>query len=324
MIGVVRNSTECVFAEGGRVARTFLLGVGRHILLRQLCALPDAHLPEIEMVSVHKTVLRLVRGGVLMRMSIDHLMPVGELQPVYQSLLQHGCVNENVNGEYALSAYGRSIPDLPISCEYAEVIIHARGVDFFDTVLAGVAFLDAAAGGSVEVRRTARLSPEYRLCGTRASGGQDDFLRFAHFTMLSRDLSRSLELLGSVLNVYPMVLRRAAEVYEKLRSVFRRVRRDPWSEAIVRAVRASIGGREVCSDANVEALLRRSTPIGDGVCSGVRIAQIFAKVWPEQVGVSMCGGMVYVLGTGTQVLCEAASDERIIPLLFCGDKLMGY
>ena len=47
-MGVVPNSKEGVQQEGDRVARTPFLGPGRHILLRQLAALPDAHAPEIK------------------------------------------------------------------------------------------------------------------------------------------------------------------------------------------------------------------------------------------------------------------------------------
>ena len=60
-MGVVRNSQENVKQEGGRVARDAKLGPGRHIRLRQERVLPLAHVPEIQVCALSKTVLRLVR-----------------------------------------------------------------------------------------------------------------------------------------------------------------------------------------------------------------------------------------------------------------------
>ena len=63
--------------------------------------------------------------------------------------------------------------------------MEAQGTPFLDTVLAGVAFLDAAVGGSVEIRKDQPQTTEYHLCGTRLGNGQDDFIRFATASVMA-------------------------------------------------------------------------------------------------------------------------------------------
>ena len=50
-----------------------------------------------------------------------------------------------------------------------------------------MAFLEAAESGGFESRREQPLSTEYRICGTRLSGAQDDLLRFATYTFLDEE-----------------------------------------------------------------------------------------------------------------------------------------
>ena len=76
--------------------------------------------------------------------------------------------------------------ELPAGCDFANVILHAQDTLWLDNVIAGVAFLEAANGGSFLFdKEKTETSQEYRLCGMRLSGEQDDFLRFSHFVMLA-------------------------------------------------------------------------------------------------------------------------------------------
>ena len=139
--------------------------------------------------------------------------PHFELQRVFDELTLSGCVRQTSNGEQLLTEHGKQILDLPTQCEYAALILAAQRTSLLDAVLAGIAFLEAAGGGSIETPNLKALSKEYMVCGMRADGVQDDFLRFSHFTMLSCDHYRKLKLLADNLNVLIAALKRAADIY---------------------------------------------------------------------------------------------------------------
>ena len=99
----VANSKEGILQEGGRVGRTPLLGPGRHLLLRQICRLPDTHAPEIQTGMLHRTTLRLVRDG-----GFGSLDPADwlageapnatELQATFHALEAANCLRMRPNG----------------------------------------------------------------------------------------------------------------------------------------------------------------------------------------------------------------------------------
>ena len=329
MMGNVPNSKQGVIQEGGRVARADFLGPGRHILLRQFESLPESHSPEIQTSPLHKTALRLVRDGFHASALRSEAWLPGEapqerrLQAAYEILELRGCVQREVGGRLALTGYGRTILKLPINCSYAEVILAAKGKGFFDTVLAGVSFLEAAEGVHLIAQKDVSHSSAYRLCGTRVAGVQDDFLRFARLTMLASDFHGYLQPLVTMFNVPKSVLKRAAEVYWKLHVLFNYPQKDSWSSALVTSIRTAIRGNKNGSDVDVNASIGNPTPSGDGSCAGVQIAEIFRTVLPDHVGVKMKGGCVFQLGTGIQVVCKSVCEEVAIPLLYRGNKWMG-
>ena len=61
LLGSTCNSQYGILQEGGRVARHWFLGPGRHILLRQFSTLPMDHEPEIHHIPLHRVMLRLIR-----------------------------------------------------------------------------------------------------------------------------------------------------------------------------------------------------------------------------------------------------------------------
>ena len=61
LLGSTCNSQYGILQEGGRVARHWFLGPGRHITLRQFSTLPMDHEPEIHHIPLHRVMLRLIR-----------------------------------------------------------------------------------------------------------------------------------------------------------------------------------------------------------------------------------------------------------------------
>ena len=176
LMGVVPNAQEGVMQEGGRVGRDPFLGPGRLILLRQKNALPTVHTPEIRRCVLHKTTLRVVRDGVYGKLE-SNSWPVGEepnekeLKESYNFLQERGCIKEYRNGTCWLTEKGVSMLDLPAGCDFANAILHAQDTLWLDNVIAGIAFLEAANGGSFLFdKEKTETSQEYRVWGMRVSG----------------------------------------------------------------------------------------------------------------------------------------------------------
>lgn len=93
ILAPMANSKGAVLQEGGRVAR---VAAGRHILLRQLDRLPEAHEAEIRNSSLHKVVLRIIRDhgwgdNVNLEWPAGEEPPKEDLDNAYQVLGTHGC-----------------------------------------------------------------------------------------------------------------------------------------------------------------------------------------------------------------------------------------
>lgn len=350
LMGVVANSQEAVMQEGGRVGRAAFLGPGRLILLRQKHALPETHTPEIRGCVLHKTTLRLVRDGLYGKLDATAWPPgeepiEEELKESFEFLQQLGCIAEHDDGTRVLTTKGTTMLTLPTGCDYANLILLAEGTLWSDNIIAGVAFLEAAVGGSLIANKdNAETSTEYRLCGRRLSGEQDDFLRFSHFTMLAYEQYYTLKPLSIRLNVHASVLARAAEIYGKLYKRMQAARRNTVSENIVKTVKRWIQGNHMPSDADANALVdsikilshgddisgrstkaRNPTLIGYGsgpVCVGEELGKIIWKAFPELHGTAMVDQNLYQLANGLHIICKAAVPMNIVPLLYRGHKWM--
>ena len=359
LMALMLNTKFGVKQEGGRVARDPKLGPGRHIRLRQDSVLPDMHPSEIQTCGLHNTVLRLVRDGLWDEVN-SISWPAGEEPPksklhqAFNTLERRDCLTKSENGWHALTPHGHQIFHLPTDSVYAEIIMLARSNCLFDNVLAAIAFLQAAEGRSFELKKNVEATVEYRLCGTRLDGTQDDFLRFAHITMLAYEHHRALQPLASILNVCIHVLAKASDIYHKLYQRFRIASRHPASEEAVcmisRWVRESkrpgtdeeVSFLRIARECCITWARRNPTPSGDGEssecigstwarrnptpsgdggsseCIGSQMATLAAKALPEQVGIAMEDPRVYQLGTGAHVLCKASDGLCIIPLLSFG------
>ena len=318
MTGVVMNSQHGVLQEGGRVARADLLGPGRHILLRRMESMPEVHAPEILTSTMHKTTLCLVRDGAWSSQEgcawlAGERPAQSKLDVSFAHLVRRHCISEREGWWPTLTNRGHQILRLPTSFEFAAWILEAQDTIYLDNVLAGAAFLDAAAGGSFEIAKGANMTRELSLCGLRASGEQDDFLRFGHVTMAAHGSSGDLKSLAARFNICMPVLIRAADIYRKLLDIFPRAKRLPASAQRLRHVFGPTPSGDGLS-CGVGA---------DGSCAGAQMASMLVDALPEHVGMLISGSKVYQLGSGQQILVKGACSARVFPLLQRGHPWMG-
>jgi hypothetical protein len=186
------------------------------------------------------------------------------------------------------------------------LLLKAQNTHLVAHVTAAVAFLEAAESGGFESRREQPLSTEYRICGTRLSGAQDDLLRFATYTFLAEEFKddvNDVKQLAQRINVTAQVLRRALGKYKKLEGQLTHRGSLEVVKTLAQCIRSSASpSMEEQNELLTRVAVLSPKPIADGSrCVGAELASFFAMVLPSTAAIELPGSGLHQLGTGVQL-----------------------